>query len=467
MKFTLPVLAAALVLTASAAEKEEPASESVAPVVHVSDASGTPRSLVADARLDWWRDTRFGMFIHWNPSCVTGVEISWDRKAARPMETVGGRMPERRVDPEYDTLPARFNPVNFNAREWVDLAKSTGMGYMVFTTKHHDGFANWPTRAREDHNISKTPWKDGKGDILRELADAAHAGGMRLGWYYSPRDWTHPDYGVGDNAKYEAFMEKQVTEILSDYGKIDLLWWDSFGKGDSLKYWHAPKFNELAHRLQPGIVINDRCNYYHEKNKRPETLGDFDTPEQVVGKYQIDRPWESCITLVADHWSFRPGGRLMNADGVIRTLVSCATGDGNLLLNVGPMADGRIEPRQVEVLRQVGEWMSLHGETIRRTRGGPFRNGRWGGATFRGDTVYLHLLPGTCDTLLLPPLGVTLKSAASLTGGKVEVTEQNGRVRIHRQPGAPKVPDAIIELKFSGPVRHVPGSVEFPTPASK
>ncbi len=419
-----------------------------------------PAKVSIETPMAWWQEARFGMFIHWNPSSVKGLEISWDRDAIRPMETVGPRVQQRRVDPVYDNLSAEFNPVAYNPAEWVKLAKDAGMGYMVFTSKHHDGFAMWPTKARTDHNISRTPWKNGQGDVLRELADAAHAAHMRLGWYYSPRDWTNPDYSVGDNAKYESFMEKQVTEILSNYGKIDLLWWDSFGKGDSVNYWHAPKFNDLARRLQPGILINDRCNYYHEKNKRKDLLGDFDTPEQVVGKYQIDRPWESCITLVSDHWSFRPGGHMMNAEAVERTLVSCATGDGNLLLNVGPMADGRIEPRQAEVLRQVGQWWAKYGQTIRGTRGGPFRNGAWGGATFRGDTVYLHLLPQAPETLLLPPLGLELARAENLTGGKAQVKEENGRLRVTLPKDGRTGADTILALTFKSEVRYVAGTVE-------
>jgi alpha-L-fucosidase len=337
---------------------------------------------------------------------------------------------------------------------------------VVFTTKHHEGFAMWPSKVRPDFNIAATPWKAGKGDVLKELADACHAKGMRLGWYYSPRDWTHPDYGVGDDARYEADMKTHLTEILSNYGKVDLIWWDSFGQGDSFAYWHADQILGLVRKLQPGIITNNRCSFYPETNRKG-LEGDFDTPEQTIGKYQVDRPWESCITLVGHNWSFRPGGSLMSSDRVIETLVSCATGGGNLLLNVGPMPDGRIEPRQAEVLRQVGKWMKQYGETIYATQGGPFRNGRWGGATFKGDTLYLHALSAAEDNSRLPALKGNLVSARNLTGGPVKATtDKDGRINVVIPKDGRTRPDTIIALTLDRPVERVNGEVEMANSAT-
>ncbi len=261
------------------------------------------------ARLRWFDEARFGIFIHWSPSSVNGTEIGWGRKAPRPMEAKfnGGSPAGPGVDPVYDNLYKQFNPTAYDADAWVALAREAGAKYLVFTTKHHEGFSMWPTKARAGFDISNTPYRGGKGDILRDLADACHRAGMRLGWYYSPRDWTHPDYGVGDNAKYSAFMAKQLDEILGNYGKIDLIWWDSFGVGDSYKYWHADKTLEQVRRLRPDIVTNNRCSFYSETN-RAGLEGDFDTPEQSVGKYQIHRRWESCITLVGHNWGYSPKG---------------------------------------------------------------------------------------------------------------------------------------------------------------
>lgn len=420
-----------------------------------------------EARMKWWTEARFGMFIHWSPSSVGGVEIGWGRQANRPKEAGGNRRgPDTvSVDPVYDTYYKRFNPVDYDAKAWVELAKDAGMKYMVFTSKHHEGFAMWPSKVRPDFNIAATPWKGGKGDVLKELSDACHAAGMRLGWYYSPRDWTHPDYGVGDNAQYEADMKTHITEILSNYGKVDVIWWDSFGQGNSITYWHADKFLDLVRQLQPGILINNRCTCYIENRK--ELQGDFDTPEQEIGKYQVDRPWESCITLVGHHWSFHPGGRMMSFDSVIETLVSCATGDGNLLLNVGPMADGRIEPRQADLLREVGKWMEKNGDSIYATHGGPFRNGRWGGATFKGDTIYLHVLPGAPDTLRLPALKGALVSSRNLTGGPAKTTlGKDGRITVTIPKEGRTKPDTIIALTLDRPVERVSGEVELATAAT-
>lgn len=415
----------------------------------------------ASNRLKWWREARFGMFLHWSPSSVNGTEIGWGRKASRPLEVAGngGGPVGPTIDPVYDNLYKQFNPTQYDAKEWVKLAEDAGMKYMVFTSKHHEGFSMWPTKAREGFDISDTPYKNGKGDILKDLADACHASKMRFGWYYSPRDWTHPDYGVGDNAKYLAFMAKQVDELLKNYGKIDLIWWDSFGVGDSLKFWHADKTLEQVRKLQPQIVTNNRCSFYVETN-RPGLEGDFDTPEQKVGNYQIDRPWESCITLVGHNWGYHPSGPLMSFDQVISTLVSCATGDGNLLLNTGPMPDGRIEPRQAELLRQVGGWMKKNGEAIYSTRGGPFANGKWGGATFRDNVVYVHVLPSSSDTVVLPKLNEELTASTNLTGGPVKVTNQEGRIRIQIPKEGRTKPVTLIKLTFAKPVTRVSGQVE-------
>lgn len=420
-----------------------------------------------DVRMKWFDDARFGMFIHWSPSSVSGAEIGWGRKAKRPLEANfnGGSPAGPNVDPAYDHLYKKFDPAKFDAAEWVKVAQDAGMKYMVFTTKHHEGFSMWPTRARAGFDISEAPYKNGEGDILRSLSDAAHAAHMRLGWYYSPRDWTHPDYGVGDNSKYLAFMSKQIDEILGDYGKIDLIWWDSFGVGDSFKFWHADRTLAQIKRLQPDIVTNNRCSFYVETN-RPGLEGDFDTPEQTIGKYQINRRWESCITLTGHRWSYGPNLPMKSFDEVVQLIAECATGDGNLLFNIGPMPDGTIEPRQVALLRQVGDWMKKYGESVYSTRGGPFPNGKWGGATFKGNILYLHLFRDAPENIVLPALGAKMIDRKMLSGGPDwRITENAGIITAHVPQAGRSEPVTLFKLTFDAPLKHVSGKIDLTDPA--
>lgn len=370
------------------------------------------------SRLAWWREARFGLFIHWGPASVRGTEISWSR-TGHPFDHQGyDCVPAE----EYDSLYKRFDPVQFDAGEWMSLARDAGMKYVVFTTKHHDGFSMWPTKLRPEYSIMAAPFKR---DICGELARAAHEHGIKLGWYYSTRDWTHPDYQVGDKRKYDEFYRGQVRELLTNYGRVDLMWFDGVAGN-----WRDYRFEALfamMNKLQPGIAVNNRAAAFlfpPDDQPSPDVAelvrGDFDTPEQTIGKFQTDRDWESCVTMThcADGggWSCRPDGRTRTFEECLHMLVNCATGDGNLLLNVGPLPSGRIADDQQAVLRQMGQWLGKYGESIYRTRGGPFRNGEWGGATFRDRTVYLHVLKWPGDTLTLPPLKARVVKVSALTG---------------------------------------------------
>ena len=188
-------------------------------------------------------------------SSVAGTEISWSRLGPKPLDIFkdpagsGG-------DLIYDNLYKRFNPTRFNARNWVEIAKDAGMKYLVITSKHHGGFCMWDTKFT-DYSIMHTPYKK---DVIKELAAECHKAGIRFGIYYSPRDWHHPDYGIGDNSKYETYMTGQLKELLTNYGQVDVVWFDSFGTGESINYWHADKVLDLVRTLQPQSVINNRCS---------------------------------------------------------------------------------------------------------------------------------------------------------------------------------------------------------------
>lgn len=217
-----------------------------------------------DERMQWFRDAKFGLFVHWGPASVAGKEISWGRDAERPQDIRDGKKPSdlpHRYAPDfyipddvYDNLYTQFNPVEFDAEKWVQIARDAGMNYIVFTAKHHDGFSNFHTKY-SDYSIANSPFKR---DIVKELADACRKHGMKFGLYYSTRDWYHPDYLVGDNVKYDTFYRAQIEELLSRYGDVDIVWFDHVGGRD----WSKWKFDELfsmMYRLQPDLVVNNRA----------------------------------------------------------------------------------------------------------------------------------------------------------------------------------------------------------------
>jgi len=381
-----------------------------------------------------WREMKFGLFIHWGPVSLKGTEIGWSRGGERRGRSGTGSIPAE----EYDNLYKKFNPVKFNADEWVQIAKDAGMKYLVFTSKHHDGFSMFDSKLT-DYKITNSPFKR---DVVKELADACHKAGLKLGYYYSPGDWYHPDYRTETHSRYIEFLHGQLREICSNYGKIDIIWFD--GLGGSAKDWDSENLIKMIRKLQPHVIINNRAGL----------PADHDTPEQRVGKFQTDRPWETCMTICRQ-WAWKPNDQLKSLQQCIQTLVQVVGGDGNFLFNVGPMPDGRIEPRQVERLKEMGGWLKKYGQTIYATRGGPFKNGRWGASTYKDNTIYVHVLNWPGDTLTLPPIPNKIITSSVLTGGTATVKQTDESIEISVSESDRHEIDTIIELRLYGPAGEI------------
>jgi len=394
--------------------------------------------------LQRWREARFGMFLHWGPISLKGTEISWSRANSNPQCPNNGPIPVA----VYDNLYKAFNPTKFDAKQWVALAKAAGMKYMVLTAKHCDGFLLWDSKV-DDYNIMHTPFKR---DVCTELAQAAHAAGIGIGWYYSPMDWRDPDCRNAKNAQFVKRMQAELRELLSNYGKIDILWFDWDGRP---ALWDQENTYALVRKLQPSIVIDDRLDKPGGALIGP--WADFYTPEQEIGGFDNQRPWESCMTLSRrNQWAW--GG---SQDGVktfaqcLNMLIRCAGGDGNMLLNVGPMPTGEIAPEQVGRLKEMGAWLAKYGASIYGTRGGPFKPGRAGVSTHKDRTIYLHIQRWPDETLTLPAMPAKIVRSTALTGGVVAMKQTAGAVEIALPAGDRQESDTIIALELDRPASEI------------
>jgi alpha-L-fucosidase len=406
-----------------------------------SEENANPQKPWLKARpeqVEWWQSLRYGMFIHWGPVSLRGTEIGWSRGGERRDKL--GEKGEVPVE-EYDTLYTKFNPTEFNPDEWVRIAKEAGMRYMVLTTRHHDGFALFETKY-SDYGIMnpKCPYRK---DIVRMYVDACRRANMPVGFYYSQPDWHHPDYRTENHAKYLEYMHGQVRELMSNYGKIDMLWFD--GLGGTEKDWEAERLFKMIRELQPDIIINDRCGL----------PADHDTPEQRIGGFNRTRAWETCMTI-CKQWSFKPNDPMKSLEECLRTLLRTVGGDGNLLFNVGPMPDGRIEPRQVERLLEEGKWLKQYGESVYGTRGGPFKPGKWGASTHKGNRIFVQVFEWPETGPLVLPSFPRKVQAASLFGGtavRFEQTAEAIRLDVPKSERKTIVTPLILEL--DGPAGEI------------
>ena len=417
MKTTLPLaLAIAALLAAS------PSS--------FGDTGPSPDSLRT------FESQRFGLFIHWGPVSLTGYELGWSRGSQTPAA-------------EYDQLYRRFNPVRFNPDEWVRVARDAGMRYVVLTAKHMDGFCLWDTH-QTAYNIMNSPFRR---DIVAEVSRACARGGLGFGAYYCIADWYNPWFPFSgpykgptqtprkpttDTERYDQYVMKQVAELIGNYGPLECLWFDSMTGADSED--RGRRLVSFARAMQPSILVNNRAG----------VPGDYVTPEERIGRYRDDRPWESCM-MIGTQWSWKPNDTLKSLPQLVRALVYCAGGDGNLLLDVGPMADGTIEPRTVARLREVGAWLGRHGESIYDTRGGPYKPTSYLASTRRGNFIYLHVTRWFDGPLVVPALPGNIRAATVLAGGTVHASQAGGWLTVDVPPGDRERIDTVVRLEMDRP----------------
>jgi len=358
----------------------------------------------------WFEDARFGMFVHFGPYSVLG-----DGEWVMNNRKIKGK--------DYRRLQDFFNPLQFDAKEWVKTAKGAGMKYIILTSRHHDGFSNWNTK-QSDWNIMNTPY--GK-DLIKQLADECHKEGVKLGFYYSQLDWMRTDYQyetgrTGKNAgrteksnwnSYINFMKAQLTELLTNYGPIAVIWfdghWDQTADENRTDHsthvdWHYPDIYGLIHRLQPECLI---ANNHHLPPIEGEDYQVFerDVPGENKAGFsgqEVSRlPLETCETINRT-WGFNiTDGDYKSKKELLHLLIRTAGTGANLLLNVGPMPDGRIQPECVERLEQMGEWMDKYGYTIYGTTMGFVKPQVWGATTSKGKTYYIHILDKNTPSIVL------------------------------------------------------------------
>ncbi len=369
--------------------------------------------------IKWMMDARFGLFIHWGLYCINGVS-EWKRSY------------DRLSIEEYQQYFDEFNPVDFRPDEWARMAKLAGMKYAVLTVKHHEGFCLFDSNYT-DYKVTNTEY--GK-DIVREFVDAFKKEGLKVGFYYSLFDWHHPHYHhfgdlyhpMRDNEnykdyeydfdKYLEYMHNQIRELCTNYGKVDILWFDnSYGDMRGEK-WKATELVKMIKSLQPDIVINNRleCNAGQKgslstSNPKPYS-GDFVSPEQIIPPEGIlddmgnDLPWEACVTM-NNSWCYTPNSyNYKSAKCIIQKLVECVSKGGNLLLNVGPNARGRFPKQAIQILSEIAEWYDEYGKSIYLCGKAKYKKPDWGYYTNNGNLVYAHLIKQEVG-----PIALNIKSS--------------------------------------------------------
>jgi alpha-L-fucosidase len=401
-------------------------------------------SLLYRERMKWFQEARFGMFIHWGLYALLG-RGEWTM------------FQDRIPVAEYRRLAKRFKALHFDADAWARTAAEAGMRYMVLTARHHDGFCLFDSQV-SDFTAPKTA---AKRDFVAEYVAACRKAGLKVGIYYSPLSWQFPGNFEPEKhpASVKAMVElarAQVKELMSGYGKIDLLWYDGGyvynamkSRADMAPFWGAQELNAEVRRLQPGIIINNRIGLDE----------DIDTPEQHVKASDAGRAWESCMTM-AGAWGYvKHYAPMMTAAQVLNHLVTAASGEGNFLLNVGPKPDGTLRKEETDRLSAIGRWMKVNGEAIYGSQRCALSGGSAGMWTCKGTVGYLHVVRWTGRTAEAPMVKSRAQSAELLGSGAALKVEhgRNGRLLISGLPAKPPSPLLnVIKVRFSEVPERLP-----------
>ncbi len=418
-----------------------------------------------DARMAWWRDAQFGMFIHWGAYAVPAGTHKGERVAG-----IGEWIMSRAhiPIPEYEEYVHRFNPTRFDADEWVRIAKDAGMKYIIITSKHHDGFAIFDSKVSSYDIMDATPYKR---DAIKALSEAAHRAGLKFGVYYSIMDWHHPDAQGPNYPDYnsrtwsnpnfgryvETYMKPQLKELLTQYPYIDVLWFD----GEWIADWSDERGRDLysyVRTIRPSLIVNNRVGHTRQglsglNSEGHVGLGDFGTPEQRVppeGLPGVD--WETCMTM-NDTWGFKSyDDDWKDSRTLVRTLIDVASKGGNFLLNVGPTADGLIPAPIVSRLSEMGDWMKLNGEAIYGTTVSPSGMPAWGRYTAKPGKVYALVFDWPKDgKLTLAGMKEKPLRARLLADGRPLTVEQSDSGFVVQLPAVPPSTIAsVLELQVGG-----------------
>jgi alpha-L-fucosidase len=430
------------------------------------DAPGGKKPLSKDERMEWWRQARFGMFIHWGIYSVPAGE--WKGKK---IPSAGEWIMQTAQIPvsEYEQLAKQFNPVKFDAEQWVQIAKNAGMKYIVITSKHHDGFCMWDTKYTDYDMVDATPFKR---DVLGELSKACRRNGIKMCFYHSIMDWHHPDAqapfypNYNDTSKsnpnfdryVEYYMKGEIKELVQKYGPLGILWFD----GEWVKDWSREmgwNMYDYCLSLQPDIIVNNRVGNGREGmrglSKSSEFAGDYGTPEQEIpAKGLPGLDWETCMTM-NDTWGYKSDdNNWKSSEDLLHKLVDIASKGGNFLLNVGPTSEGLIPAPSVERLAAIGKWMKVNSESIYATTASPLGEVPWGRCTARPGKLYLHVFDWPANGKLeVSGLKNNVQKAYLLADkkeAKLPVESQGNQKVIVTVPSkAPDSVDTVIVLQIN------------------